>query len=94
MYDPKTKKITYMDLCFHAHHLMFAEDANNTLWFNDLGMGHSIMGWLNTKMWDETHDAAEVAGVDRPDSRHERQRQARRVRRPERSRRSDEGQAD
>ena len=57
MYDPKTKQLTYIDLCFHAHHLMFAEDANNTLWFNDLGMGHSIIGWINTKMWDETHDA-------------------------------------
>src|SRR6185503_7757018 len=34
MYDPKTKKLSYIDLCFHAHHLMFAEDANNTLWFN------------------------------------------------------------
>ena len=62
VYDPKTKKITYVDLCFHAHHLMFAEDANNTLWFNDLGMGHSIMGWLNTKMWDETHDAVKSQG--------------------------------
>ena len=62
VYDPKTKKIDYVDLCFHAHHLMFAEDANNTLWFNDLGMGHSIFGWLNTKMWDQTHDAQKSQG--------------------------------
>jgi hypothetical protein len=62
MYDPKTKKISYVDLCFHAHHLNFAEDANNTLWFNDLGMGHSIFGWLNTKMWDQTHDAQKSQG--------------------------------
>ena len=62
MYDPKTKKLAYIDLCFHAHHLMFAEDANSTLWFNDLGMGHSIFGWLNTKMWDETHDAQKSQG--------------------------------
>jgi len=30
---------------------MFAEDANNTLWFSDPG-GDKV-GWLNTKMWDE-----------------------------------------
>jgi len=62
MYDPKTKQLSYIDLCFHAHHLMFAEDANNTLWFNDLGMGHSIFGWLNTKMWDQTHDVQKSEG--------------------------------
>jgi hypothetical protein len=62
MYDPKTKKLSYIDLCFHAHHLVFAEDANNTLWFNDLGMGHSTFGWLNTKMYDQTHDAQKSQG--------------------------------
>ena len=32
MYDPKTKKLTHISTCFGTHHLMFAEDANNTLW--------------------------------------------------------------
>jgi hypothetical protein len=60
MYDPQTKKITYIDTCFDTHHLMFAEDANNTLWFNGYGSGY--VGWLNTKMFDETHDAVKSQG--------------------------------
>src|SRR5262249_31833581 len=32
MYDPKTKQLTHISTCFGTHHLMFAEDANRTLW--------------------------------------------------------------
>src|SRR5262249_58718841 len=32
VYDPKTGKITLIRTCFPTHHLVFAEDANNTLW--------------------------------------------------------------
>src|SRR5688500_11227236 len=32
MYDPKTEKLTHISTCFSTHHLMFAEDANHTLW--------------------------------------------------------------
>ena len=32
MYDPKTGNITLISTCFPTHHLVFAEDANNTLW--------------------------------------------------------------
>ncbi len=60
MYDPQTKKITYIDTCFDTHHLMFAEDADNTLWFN--GYGSPYLGWLNTKMFDQTHDAVKSQG--------------------------------
>ncbi|OLD51732.1 MAG: hypothetical protein AUI63_00565 [Gemmatimonadetes bacterium 13_1_40CM_2_60_3] len=60
MYDPKAKKITYIDTCFDTHHLMFGEDANNTLWFN--GYDSRYLGWLNTKMFDETHDALKSQG--------------------------------
>src|SRR5690606_33455745 len=35
------------------HHLMFAEDANNTLWTSG---GNSVIGWLDTKVFDETGD--------------------------------------
>ena len=60
MVDPQTKKITYIDTCFDTHHLMFAEDADNTLWFN--GYGSPYIGWLNTKMFDQTHDAMKSQG--------------------------------
>src|SRR5204863_9755969 len=32
VYDPKTKQITHISTCFGTHHLMFGQDANNTLW--------------------------------------------------------------
>ena len=55
MYDPKTKQITLIDTCFGTHHLQFAEDANNTLWTSS-GGGGDVVGWLNTKMFEDTHD--------------------------------------
>jgi hypothetical protein len=60
VYDPKTGKWELVDLCTSTQHLMFAEDANSTLWFSNPG-GDNV-GWLNTKMWDETHDAAKSQG--------------------------------
>ena len=51
MYDPKTKKLTLINTCFGTHHLVFAEDANNTLWTSS-GGGGGVVGWLNTKMFD------------------------------------------
>jgi hypothetical protein len=60
MYDPATKKLTLISTCFTTHHLMFAEDANNTLWTSS-GGGPAV-GWLNTKMFDETHDEQKSQG--------------------------------
>ena len=78
VYDPATKKTAMIDTCFATHHLLFAEDANNTLWTSS-GGGGGVVGWLNTKMWDQTHDDAEIARLDRAGSGHQRQRQARRL---------------
>jgi len=61
MYDPKTQKVSLIDTCFATHHLLFAEDANNTLWTSS-GGGGGVVGWLNTKMWDETHDEQKSQG--------------------------------
>jgi hypothetical protein len=61
MYDPKTKKLTHISTCFGTHHLMFAEDANNTLWTSSGGGGGAV-GWLNTKMFDETGDEVKSQG--------------------------------
>jgi hypothetical protein len=38
---------------------MFAEDANNTLWTSG---GGAVVGWLNTKMFDETGDEEKSQG--------------------------------
>ncbi len=59
VYDPKTKQISHISTCFGTHHLMFAEDANHTLWTSG---GSQVVGWLNTKMWDETHDEVKSQG--------------------------------
>ena len=62
IYEPKTKRFTLIDTCFSTHHLVFAEDANNTLWLSSGGAGSGILGWLNTKMFDETRDEQKSQG--------------------------------
>jgi hypothetical protein len=61
MYDPNTKKFTLIDTCFSTHHLQFAQDANNTLWFSS-GGGGGVVGWLDRKKFEETGDAAKSQG--------------------------------
>jgi hypothetical protein len=58
MYDPKTDKLVHLDTCFTTHHLIFAEDANNTLWLSGGGARQQVVGWINTKKYLETGDAA------------------------------------
>jgi len=59
VYDPKTKELTHISTCFSTHHLMFAEDADGTLWTSG---GGPVVGWLNTRMFDQTHDEAKSQG--------------------------------
>ena len=59
MLDPKTMKYTFVDTCFGTHHLQFGYDANNTLWFSGTG---PVAGWLDTKLFDDTGDAAKAQG--------------------------------
>jgi hypothetical protein len=61
VYDPATKQTSMIDTCFATHHLVFASDANNTLWTSS-GGGGGVVGWLNTKMWDQTHDEKKSQG--------------------------------
>jgi hypothetical protein len=62
MYDPSTKKFLLANLCFNTHHLVFARDANDTLWFSAGGGNSNVVGWLNTKMFEETGDAGKSQG--------------------------------
>ncbi len=59
VYDPKTEELTHIGTCFSTHHLMFAEDENNTLWTSG---GGQVVGWLDTKMFDETGDEEKSQG--------------------------------
>ena len=58
MYDPKSGKLTHIDTCFTTHHLIFAEDANNTLWLSGGGARNPVVGWIDTKKYFETGDEA------------------------------------
>ena len=62
VYDPKSGKLTPIDTCFTTHHLSFAEDANNTLWFSGGGANTPVVGWFNTKLYDETGDEQKAQG--------------------------------
>lgn len=54
VFDPETEEFELIDTCFATHHLQFATDEDNTLYFNEL-LG-PMFGWINTRIWDETHD--------------------------------------
>ncbi len=59
MLDPKTMKYTFVDTCFTSQHLQFGFDKNDTLWASG---GGPVLGWLDTKKFDETGDAAASQG--------------------------------
>jgi hypothetical protein len=61
MYDPKTGEERAIPLCFFTHHLKFAYDADNTLFFSSI-QTRDIIGWLNTRIYDETHDPMKAMG--------------------------------
>jgi len=62
VYEPKTGKITLIRTCFPTHHLVFAEDANNTLWTSAGGPQSGVIGWLNRRIFDETGDEVDATG--------------------------------
>ena len=59
VYDPRTGEFTLIDTCFSTHHLQFAYDEDNTLWTSG---GGPVVGWLNTRQFLETGDAAAAQG--------------------------------
>jgi hypothetical protein len=59
VFDPKTRKYTFVDTCFSTHHLQFGYDASDTIWTSG---GGPVVGWLNSKMFNETGDAAKSQG--------------------------------
>jgi hypothetical protein len=60
VYDPATGKFELIDTCYSTHHLQFANDADRTLYFNELT--GPIFGWLNTRQFDQTHDEQAAQG--------------------------------
>jgi hypothetical protein len=62
LYDPATGKFTLISTCFPTHHVILAEDANNTVWFSSGVTGPGAVGWLNRKMFEETGDEVRSQG--------------------------------
>ena len=52
-YDPATSEFDLIDTCYFTHHLQFADDEDDTLW---LSGSTEAIGWLNTRLYDETGD--------------------------------------
>ena len=59
-FDPKTQQFTLIDTCFSTHHLQFDNDADETVYFNELT--GPIFGWIDTKVYDETKDEQKAVG--------------------------------
>jgi hypothetical protein len=59
VYIPETQEYRFIDTCFSTHHLQFAEDGDDTLWTSG---GGDVVGWLNTRQFLETGDAAASQG--------------------------------
>jgi hypothetical protein len=51
-YDPKTQKWQLIETCYSTHHLQFDSDADETVYFNELG--GPMVGWVNSKLYDKT----------------------------------------
>jgi hypothetical protein len=51
-YDPKTQKFQLIETCYATHHVQIDNDANETVWFNELS--GPTFGFINAKLYDET----------------------------------------
>ena len=60
VYDPKTRKFDFVDLCFKSTRIVFSDDKDDTLYFSVQVDGG--IGWLNVRQWEQTHDAEKSQG--------------------------------
>ncbi len=61
LYDPETGEEQPIPVCYMSHHLRFAYDADNTLFLSSIQTRDAI-GWLNTRVYDETQDPMQAMG--------------------------------
>ena len=57
VFDPKTQKNETIPVCFGTHHLNF--NNSDRLYYSG---DNEVVGWIDTKVWDETHDAKKAVG--------------------------------
>ena len=58
-YGTDSGEFVHIDTCYMTHHLQFAEDENDTLW---LSGSTDVVGWLDTRLYDETGDEQAAQG--------------------------------
>ena len=73
VYEPDYETVQVRRHLLGTHHLQFAADANNTLWTSG---GGQVVGWLDSRKFDDTGDAAAGARLVAIRARHQRQRPA------------------
>jgi hypothetical protein len=65
-YDPTTRKMTVIDTCFDTHHINFGEDKDSTAYLSSGTCPkceqNGVIGWLNSRVWDQTHNAEAAQG--------------------------------
>ncbi len=59
-FDPSDETFHQVDICFDTHHVQFAEDADETIYANGVFTGG--IGWVNTRIWEETGDLGAAQG--------------------------------
>jgi hypothetical protein len=62
VYSPKTGTTKLIRTCYNTHHVVLAEDADNTLWTSAGGPQQGAIGWLNRRIWEETGDENKAQG--------------------------------
>ena len=64
--DSKSNKFVTVETCFGGSHMMFDTDKDETLYMSagdDGGPSTRFgIGWINTRVWDRTHDAEKSQG--------------------------------
>jgi hypothetical protein len=60
IYDPKTRKFTFLDTCFSTHHAAFAEDADDT--YYNSGTNGALVSWVKMRIFNETGDLEKSQG--------------------------------
>lgn len=61
-YDPASGSFTLISTCFATHHLNFAQDRDQTLWLSGGVEGPGVIGWLNRRLFEQTHDEVRAQG--------------------------------
>jgi hypothetical protein len=62
MYDPASDKWTLISTCFPTHHLIFAGDADDTIWTSGGVAASGVLGWVKPRVLEQTGDEARAQG--------------------------------